>query len=327
MKKHIKLSVALCALLVPGMVMAVNQTWVNWENDQDWSNAGNWNGGAVPAGAADEAYFNVAGLPAAIVSAPGTTVGRVVMDNGGMFAVASGGNLNNTGQHLSGFSALVDNTTVSGAYSVGAEFAIGQTGASSMTVNSGGSVTANGPWLIAGWQGGSTGAITVNGGTVTASTLGVGWDGAGTLTLNSGAVNATAVMNVAVGAAATGLVEVNGGVLTVAGLNAGASTGSATIDLTGGQIINNGGFVQNANAVFNIGAGEFVFATATVADVNWAIDNGGGTWNFAGDNGNVRSVTDNGSGGVVVTAIPEPATMGLMALVGGALLGFRRMFA
>lgn len=330
--KKVKYTIALCALLLPGITMAAGFTWVNWAGNQDWADGGNWNQAAAVPSTADETHINQGpGVPGPIVSTAGAETGRVIIDGGSSLTVAAGGNLNNTGQHLAGNGAgsVNNHTSVSGTYSVGTQFGLGAAngGAGSLTVNSGGTVTSTGSWLISGWQAGATGDITVDGGVLNAAFLHVGWSGAGSLTLDNGAsVTSSGAMNVAVDPTATGLVEINGGVLTVAGLNAGASTGSATITLNGGQLINSGGFVQNANSIFNIGAGELIFGSSTVADVNWAIDNGAGTWNFAGANGNVRSVTDDGLGTITVTAIPEPATMGLVALFGGAVLGYRRFF-
>lgn len=305
MKKNIKLNIVLCVLLVPGMAMAVNQTWVNWGGNQDWSQTNNWNGFTVPT-AADEAHFNVPSIDGAIVNSNNAVTGRIVMSNGSSLTIAAGGNLNNSGEHMSGVAGAVDSTTVFGTYSVATAFGIGLAGGSStLMVNSGGIVTSTGDWMISGWQAGSTGAVTVNGGTIHAGNLHVGWAGDGSLTLNNGASVTSGVMNVAVDPTAIGLIEINDGVLTVAGLNAGATTGSATITLNGGQLINTGGFVRNSNAIFNINGGEFIFEDATLEGVNSAIDAGIGTWNFA----EFRSVVDNGDGSITVSStstLPAP---------------------
>lgn len=325
MKKHVKLSVALYALLVPGMVMAT-QTWVNWQNDQDWSNAGNWNGLAVPT-AADDAFFNQGpGVPGAIVSTAGAVGNRLIMDNGVTVTVAAGGDLTLGTQALLGNGAgSVNNNLVvdGGTLTVTTEFAVGNGGAGSLTVNSG-TANANGGWLTAGNAG--SGDIVVNGGALNVlSHMYAGIGGSGNITVNGGTVNIGGQLIGALTGGQTGNLTIAGGTTSAAVLDFN-NAGTSTLDLTGGQLIIAGGLGQDADSTFNVGAGELLFTGLALADVNWAIDNGGGTWNFAGANGNVRSVTDDGLGTITVTAIPEPATMGLMALFGGVVLGYRRMF-
>jgi len=324
MKKHVKLSVALCALLAPGMVMAVNQTWVNWQADNDWANPGNWNGLAVPT-AGDEAHFNVGAGLEAIVSDPGQVSARVVMDNSAAVTIATGGNLVVGGQALIGSSSAGSVLLVDGGFlSVGTEFAVGNGSSGTLIVNSG-TVNANGGWLAAG--NGGSGVITINGGDVNVLNhmyLGIG--GSGNVTVNGGTLDMGGQLIGALTGGQIGNLTIAGGTTTAAVLDFN-NAGTSTLDLTGGQLVITGGLGQDADSTFNVGAGELLFTGLALADVNWAIDNGGGTWTFAGANGNVRSVTDDGFGTITVTAIPEPATMGLMALVGGALLGFRRMFA
>ena len=308
MKKQINYGIALCLLLLPLSAMAVNYTWVNWEATQDWSAPGNWNGDpSLEPTASDETHINQGpGVLGPIVSSNNAVTGRVVIDAGSSLAVAAGGNLSNSGEHHVGNvgGSVNNNTTVSGTYSVGGTFGLGlaATGGGALTVNAGGIVNANGAWLIAGYASGGSGDITVDGGTLNAGVFYVGNLGNGTLTVNSGSAS-SAVLNVALEPSSTGLVEVNGGILTVTGLNAGHTTGSATVTLNGGQMINNGGFVQNANTVMNFAGGELVFTVSSLEDVNDVIDNGSGTWNFA----ETRSVVSNAQG-VVVSSVPTPPT-------------------
>lgn len=192
MKKRLNYGIALCLLLLPVSGMAVGFTWVNWLGDQNWADGGNWNQeGAVPT-AADETHINQGpGVLGPIVSTAGAVTGRIVMDSGSSLTIAAGGDLTNSGQHMAGNGggSVNNDTTVSGSYSVGAEFGLGAaSGASAtLTVNSGGIVTSTGAWMIPGWQSGSTGEILVDGGTINAAFLHVGWTGDGVLRLTNGA--------------------------------------------------------------------------------------------------------------------------------------------
>ncbi|RKX43690.1 MAG: hypothetical protein DRP64_07855 [Verrucomicrobia bacterium] len=325
--KKVKYTIALCALLVPGMAMAVNFTWVNWQADQNWADGGNWNQlGAVPT-AADDTHFNQgAGVAGAVVSTPGATAFGLVMDNVSSLSIATGGTLTLSGQgNIANSAASVGNAiSVDGGTFNSQAIALGIAGEASLTVNSG-TYNQAGAWLIAGYGAGATGTLNVNGGTMNGTLLLLGNGGTGNGTVTGGAISLSSQLQIAVGAGSAGHLVMDGGTLTGVGMNFG-NGGTAVVDLNGGQLINNGGTAINGNATINVGAGEWIFTASSVADVNWMIDNSGATWNFAGANGNVRSVTDDGLGNVTVTAIPEPATMGLMALFGGALLRFRRMF-
>jgi len=308
MKKQINYGITLCLLLLQLSAMAVNYTWVNWQATQDWSTPGNWNGDpSLEPTALDETHINQGpGVLGPIVNSNNAVTGRIVLDNGSSLTVAAGGFLDNSGQLVTGNGVSVGNTiTVNGTLSVATQFGLGMNsgGDGTLTVNTGGIVNTPGSWLISGYGAGGSGDIIVDGGTLNATILYAGNFGDGTLTVNSGAANATSVLVVGLENSSTGHVTVNGGLLTVAGLNCGEKSGTAIVDLNGGQLINEGGFVQNANSVFNFSGGELVFTTSTLADVNWAIDNGGGTWNFT----ETRSVISNAQG-IVVSSVPTPPT-------------------
>lgn len=323
MNKYIKLSLLLCALSLPASVIAVNFTWVNWTTDQDWSNGGNWNKGGLVPTTADETHFNQGpGVLGPIVSSNNAVTGRIVVDNGSSLTIAGGASLNNSGQVVmgNGFGSTSNSIVAIGTLDVATEFGLGMVSGCDgiLTVNIGGTVNALNSWLISGYGDGGTGYIIMDGGTLNAKDLWVGNLGNGNLTVNSGSVNATNVLNVAVGNSSTGHVTVNGGMLTVAGLNAGANDGTAILNLNGGQVINNGGFVQNTNAVFNFDGGELVFTLPafTLEDVNWAIDNGGGTWNFA----EARSVVEVG-GNIIISSVTAaaPTIISLTAVSNGVM--------
>ena len=305
MKKIISYGTILCLMLLPVSGMAANFTWVNWVGDQNWVDGGNWNQEGVAPTAADDTHFNQGpGVLGAIVSTTNAVGARLVMDHTVTVTVAAGGELTVTQALLGNPAGSVDNDLVvdGGVLNITDTAPIGVAGNGSITVNSG-TLNATGDWLIAGYDVGGSGDIVVNGGTVNAKILYAGNNGDGGITVNGGVVNAAGVLVVALANPTTGHVTVNGGVLSVTGFNVGENDGTGIVDLNGGQLINTGGFVQNTNAVFNFAGGELVFTSSTLADVNWAIDNGGGTWNFA----EFRSVVSNAQG-VVVSSIAIPPT-------------------
>ena len=84
MKKHVKHSLALCALLVPGWAMTANFVPATG----DYSVDGNWDTGLVPgAGETAAVYVNTATVTTT------ETVGSILMANGGSYTIAAGGDL------------------------------------------------------------------------------------------------------------------------------------------------------------------------------------------------------------------------------------------
>ncbi len=302
MKKYVKTGMMLCAVLAAGTVLA-STTWVHYGQNQAWSNPSNWNNG-LPTNQEAVIKGDIAPGAQPIVSATDATAQKVSMYNGASLQIASGATLHNEGVHNAGNSSSSEysTTTVSGTYTVGAEFALGGWGSGSkglLVVESGATVNANGAWLIAGHEAGTEGEIVVNGGTLHGgSVVEIGNHGTASLTLNGGSMDATWSLRVAYGTSSSGQVAINGGLLTVRELNVGAN-GPATIDFNGGRVVaNSGGVVQTANATFNFAAdgGELVINDgSSLDDVNQMIDNGGGTWNFAAS----RSVTPTADGIVV----------------------------
>lgn len=311
MKMHVKYSVALCALLVPGLVMAAN--WIPATGD--YSVAANWDTALVP-GAGEVAA--VGGVKVATVTTT-QAIGSIHATSGGAFTLAAGGDLTASAQALVGNGSTGSILVDGGALSIGTEFALGVGGgaAGAVTVNSGSLTSLS--LLGVGWGGGS-GTFTVNGGVVNVNELSIGaFGGNGDIILNAGTISASGNFNGAI--AGTGNLLINGGVMSATSLNFGGA-GTQLLDLNGGQLIaNSGGFAAHANSTFNIGDGELIFRNVAKVDVDFLIDNNG-TWNFDGTGG-IRSVTQVGND-VVVTTIPEPSTMALMGLVGIALIGIRR---
>ena len=308
MKKHVKHSLALCALLVPGLAMAANFVPVTG----DYSVAANWDTGLVPGLGETAAVYG-----GTVTVTTSGNLGTILMASGGSYTIAAGGDLTASGQALIGNpgagSLLVDG----GSLLVGTEFALGVGGGNSgsVTLNSG-SITSL-SLLGVGWGGGS-GTLTVNGGVLNANALDLGaFGGNGDITLNAGTISASAGFNASVG---TGTLVINGGVMSALSLNFDGA--GKVVDLNGGQLIATSGGFLAGTTTFNIGDGELIFGNAAKEDVDFLIDNTG-TWNFDGTGG-IRSVTQVGSD-VVVTTIPEPSTMALMSMTGIAVIAIRRL--
>lgn len=315
MQKQMKYRIALCALLVPGLAMAANFIPASG----DYSVAGNWDTALVP-GAGETAA--VGGVKVATVSTT-ESIGSIHMTSGGAFTISAGGTLTASAQALVGNGSTGSILVDGGVLSIGTEFALGVGGGAvgTVTLNSGSLTSLS--LLGVGWGGGS-GTLTVNGGVANLNQLTLGsFGGNGDIIINGGSVFASGNLN-GTSAGGVGTVVINGGELSANALAFGIG-GTQSLDLNGGQIIaRSAGFSQVASSTFNIGDGELIFQGATVAAVDSLIDTGGGTWIFDGSGS--RSVTDDGLGNITVTSIPEPATMGLIALFGGAVLASRRLF-
>ncbi|MDD3251681.1 MAG: hypothetical protein PHV18_03875 [Lachnospiraceae bacterium] len=106
----------------------------------------------------------------------------------------------------------------------GAGIGGGNGGAGTVTIN-GGTVTASsyyGAGIGGGYGYGGAGTVTINGGMVTASSdsgagIGGGNDGKGTVTINGGTVTASSVYGVGIGGEGGGTVTINGGTVTASG--------------------------------------------------------------------------------------------------------------
>ena len=185
-------------------------------------------------------------------------------------------------------------------------------GPSQIDINAGGTLTTGTPTLYLGYGGGSAGAK------------------AGTMNINGGAV--TAGLHMYVGSWGSGLLNMTAGTLNVGGYlvinntNFGATTGHLQLD--GGTIDAATLSMKDASGSMDITGGTFVFTSlagglgATVGD----LISGGHITGYGGTGTvNVDTLTDPGRT-ILTAAIPEPATLAIFAVFGGALLGARRRF-
>ncbi len=305
MRKYLNYSIALCALLLPGLAMGADTWWMGGAGD--WADAGKWHAG-VPT-ASDRGIINNA-ADHATVSTAGAVAGEVILQ--GSLTIASAGEL--TAGALNANSAAGNATTivVDGqlTHTGGSWFQLGGAGGSTMTVNSGGSVTSSGSEFIIGQAGSAS--LTVAG-----TFSRAGWlhlKDNSNITVSSGGLLDIGVVYTASGDTA-GL-TINGGVSTIGTLEW-DNGGTGTLDMNGGQLTITG-FLDTPANTYNIGDGELIFAGTDVATVDARVS--GANWNFA----DTKSVVDLGGGNIGVTSIPEPATMAMVGIFGAAMFSLRR---
>lgn len=194
-------------------------------------------------------------------------------------------------------------------------------------------------------QVGNNGASAARKGTLTIDSGGEvsigGWLGIGTGTAGSATVNGT--LNVSghlwmgtqnLGHSVGSLTIGDGGVVNVGGniglgtINAStASGGSATVTVNDGGLLSLDhwsatGSIQS-NSVLNINLGGTVVVGGNrVSEANDYFTDG----KIASDQGGINAIYDSETLTTTIVAIPEPATVGLVAMFGGAVLFIRRRF-
>ena len=181
---------AACALALATVAPArADQTWVG-ANSNDWFDAGNWSGGAVPT-STDHVTIDTVDPNTTVVGAVGATAnGLTVGDiSAGMLTIQNGGTLTSGGGTIGNQSGSTGIVTVDGAGSSwtnsGGLF-VGFSGTGTLTIQNGGTVSSSGGGAIDG----STGTVTVTGTgsswTTGSAELFVGSSGIGTLTIQNG---------------------------------------------------------------------------------------------------------------------------------------------
>ncbi len=286
MKKSIKYSIAFCALL-PIIAMGAD-TWWNAGTVGDWADAGNW-GAGVPTASLRAIINNAADQ--VTVSTAGAVANDMILK--GSLTVASTGNLTagalTTTTSASATTIVVDGQLTHGG---GSWFQLGGAGGSTLTINSGGSVTSSGSEFLIGQSGNAS--LIVDG-----TFNRAGWlhlKNTANITVNSGGLLDIGVVYTPSGDTA-GL-TFNGGVSTIGTLEW-DNGGTGTLDMNGGQLIISSLLDTPANT-YNIGDGELIFAGADLGTVNTIVS--GANWNFAES----KLVYDNGDGSITVTSGPLP---------------------
>ena len=160
----------------------------------------------------------------------------------------------------------------------------------------------------------------------TPTVVGVGWDNAyGQLDVVAGGSMSVGNLIVAfdgTGTASAGVLNMSGGAVTTSQLDLGVGVSVGTVNMSGASVLH-AGTASAANG-----------STINMADSAFFLING--DWTGAGLVGAVIFATDVGTSIQEVynatdartewTVIPEPATLGMVAALGGALLFIRRRF-
>ena len=208
-----------------------------------------------------------------------TTVNAGTLDISGTY------NQSPSGEALLVETGATVNVQSGGSYTLGANSSW-QTIRGTLDIESGGSYTENATWGMQVGHNGETGALNINGGTMTVQSTGsaafkIGGDlsGSGVLTMNSGTLDVQTDDFQIPSHDGTGTVNLDGGTLIAKEIDQ-SSTGTGTFNFDGGTLQaseNNVNFLENLNAA-NVKAGGAVIDTdgndITIAQA--LLDGGGG---------------------------------------------------
>lgn len=293
MKKQIILAA------VSAVMAATSQAQIvfNGSSGDSWFTGASWDGGALPT-SADDVWLNTGGSPTVDgAGAVGNTVTVGLFGFTGNLTVDAGADLTTAGaiviaNDVADTGSVVNN----GLINVGTSTYL-HAGTAGF-VNNG---TLNTADLILGNVASGVSTFTNTGDITTTGWLYLSLAGSGTFNMNGGTVNtATFKMD----QAGTGHLQLDGGTIIAGGLGLDGSANN-TIDITGGTMLVNGGDRS----------GDLAF----VASLGYITAYGGA--------GTVVTEYDAGLNQTKMYAtIPEPATLGLFALVGGGTLWVRKKF-
>ena len=146
------------------------------------------------------------------------------------------------------------------------------------------------------------------------------------IVVDGGSINAGTLR---VGQAAIGTLSMTGGLIEGALLNVGYNGGTGIVDLSGNSIIhyNQVDFSSGASGTANMADNaKFRVTSISGAAADALIDNGNILASNAGAGKPIEWNWIPAGGYVEYTVIPEPATLGMVALLGGGLLWIRYRF-
>lgn len=340
---------------------AVTNTWVS-ATSGNWTNTAGWSEGTEPT-SSETVWHTSKGNTLSVTTAAeanslvvgNNSTSTVSVATGGSLAVGGDAQIGNAG--TTGIGKLAVN---GGSVSVGGNltFALFGTSRTGIGELNSGSITVGGYTAIGGNNTG-TGILTINSGTFTGTSGNflVGYNGGpGTLNMNGGILQLQEDTGVLwnpfrIGASAgSGTVNLNGGEIHTGGLimdQATADAGAATLNFNAGLLQVEGGFVaaiqmyDDAQMVFDEGVlvwkGDRVANFETLVDggfINWDTASTAmltENWDMAWTNGTsvlYADYNDANSGYTTVwsAAVPEPAALGLIAVIGSGMLFVRRLF-
>lgn len=328
--------------------------WVNQfgAGDGQWSNPANWNNHGPPSSTTDPrfAFINVAGSGPALVGTTGQSAVDVFVGQGagdGALQVTTGGGLTLTGDlRLAWDSDRSGTYTQDGGSFTASRAHFGHEGTGTATaVITGGDFTTTGEVRLSDVSASSsaTSSLTITGGNVNAFLIGIGartgGPGTGALTIGGDAV-VNVTQNIFMRPGAANSVTVNGSGATI-NVNRPSATGFevhtnnevnfdfdsggiSTVDLGTSQMRFSGpDSVLNVDATAFESAGTFDLFTFGSYFVVSGVPTEFGSENLVfapGFQGDVIYNPD--SIQLAISVIPEPASLGLLAM--GGLLGLRR---
>ena len=309
-----KSTIVLSMLVAASSVFAVNNEWIGGTTG-DYNDAANWNKGHAPAGE-DAMIREAGGVSIDLSSSPSTNPRHLFLAN-------SGGALNEL---------TINNSTLNatGHVRVGYD---------------------RSAWT---GSGAANGLLTLNNATVTVGqNLEIGAadgsstsTGTGVVVMNDGTLNATQII-LGTKANTVGTLTLNGGATTVNNFKLALHAGSiATLNLNGGSLtVNNGwsglgtSYISISEGTVSIAGNSFTGKFQDIADAGRMTVSGGLTdasafaafttdaGSFASANGTAYWGTDGTTTALwSVAAIPEPATLSMVAALGGGILFIRRRF-
>lgn len=340
-KGRIRNGVAVAAMVLGcHQVHAATSTWSNTDTG-NWDVAGNWTGGVPASGVST--YLNNAGTATiqsgvtattgflAVGSSSGAS-GTIQIDGGSLksslFSLGNAAGSTGTLNLTSGYMGNPSTVPTGSANAVG-EYGTGYLTISGGTMNPKPSPQSSLGSLAIGVYAGSSGTVTLSGGTLDLATtpgrLTIGAGGTGSLLINGGTITLGTDTNIAVntgsngsaritsgswsthninvGSRGTGSLTVEGGTLSATSIAAGATaTGSGSVIASGGTMSGTGDFVigktGTATALINGGSVSYrnaSFGQASGSSGTTTISSGSLTFSGA------LTVADSGTGGLTVS--------------------------
>jgi len=332
MKSKVVLMLLVLLVLVPGMAgnALADTDWNNAGGDRRWDNPLNWSTGAVPT-AEDKASIRNDGLGPIIDSITTAVTKALPVGDWGFTNTLdiTGGSLTTNDWFIIGYGDGDEGTfTVSGGTTVvgnGKDLTVGRAGIGHLNISAGSIEVAD--RIHVGSESTGTGYINMTGGLITIlDDLYAGDDGTAQMTMSGGEIDISSRIYLGNGADAEAYLTMTSGLITLDDLMAVGRQGAVgELSLYGGTLDIGAHLEMSGNASIDITDGTLIIGGDRISDgVERSIMpfiNDGRIAAYGGF-GDLIYGYDASSDKTTVTAVPEPATICLLAL--GGLGGFIR---